>query len=203
MPALVLASSSPRRRELLGGLGLVFAVRAPDVDETLLPGEAPTAHVLRLARAKAEAIAHPGELVLGADTVVVLDGEVFGKPAGPPEARRMLARLSGREHEVLTGVAVHDPDSGSTVTALESSRVRFAVLDEARIVWYVGTGEPLDRAGAYAIQGLGALLVEAVVGNYANVVGLPLPLVERLVRQAGYDLLRFRPVSPAASRPRS
>ena len=195
----MLASGSPRRRELLSGLGLAFAVRAPDIDESLLPGEAPAAHVLRLARGKAEAIAHPGELVLGADTVVVVNGEVFGKPVDAADARRMLARLAGHEHEVLTGVAVHDPDRGTTVAALESSRVRFAPLDEARIAWYVGTGEPLDRAGAYAIQGLGSLLVEAVTGNYANVVGLPLPLVERLIREAGHELLRFRGSSELAS----
>ena len=176
----------------MGGLGLSFTVRAPDIDESLLPGETPGAHVLRLARAKAEAIAHAGELVLGADTVVVVDGEVFGKPAGPGQARRMLARLSGREHEVLTGVAVHDPGRQASVAELESSRVRFAVLDEARIGWYVDSGEPLDRAGAYAIQGLGALLVEAVYGNYTNVVGLPLPLVERVFGKAGYELLAFR-----------
>lgn len=191
----MLASSSPRRRELLSGLGLVFAVRAPNIDESLLPEETPAAHVLRLARAKAEAFAHAGELVLGADTVVVVDGEVLGKPGSPAEARRMLARLAGREHQVLTGVAVHDAERALTVAALESSRVRFADLDEARIAWYVDTGEPLDRAGAYAIQGLGSLLVAAVDGNYTNVVGLPLPLVERLVREAGFDLLRFRQVS--------
>lgn len=187
----------------MGGLGLAFTVRPPDIDESLLPGETPSAHVLRLARTKAEAIAHPGELVLGADTVVVVDGEVFGKPAGPEEARRMLARLSGREHEVLTGVAVHDPGRAATVAALETTRVRFAILDAERIDWYVDSGEPLDRAGAYAIQGWGALLVEAVDGNYTNVVGLPLPLVERVFREAGYDLLRFQRGPGADVKPRS
>jgi septum formation protein len=188
---LVLASGSPRRRELLRALGLAFEVRAPNIDETVLPGEEPAAHVERLARAKAEAIVRPRELILAADTVVVLEGEIFGKPMDAADARRMLARLAGRTHGVRTGVAVHDSESGATWAGVAATAVRIGALDAAEIARYVQSGEPLDKAGAYGIQGLGALLVEEIDGNYTNVVGLPLPLVADLVREAGYDLLSF------------
>ena len=185
----MLASASPRRRELLAGLGLTPPVRPVEVDETPLDGEPAADCVLRLARAKAAARVGAGELVLAADTLVVLDGEILGKPAGPAEARRMLARLAGRDHLVMTGVAVRDGDSGREASAVETTRVTVGALGEARIADYVATGEPLDKAGAYAIQGLGALFVEAVDGNYSNVVGLPLPLTRRLVAELGHDLL--------------
>ncbi len=162
------------------------------MDESPLPGEAPKDTVLRLAQAKAAARAHPGELVLAADTVVVLDGELLGKPADPAGARRMLARIAGREHTVLTGVALEEPERQGEVSAVESSRVRMAALSPEEIAWYVATGEPLDKAGSYAIQGIGALFVEEVFGNYTNVVGLPLPLTGRLFRKLGYGLLDFR-----------
>jgi septum formation protein len=199
MPRLVLASASPRRRELLASLGLEFEVRPVDLDETPRPGEAPEAYVARLAREKAAAALQlggrgPGELVLAADTVVVLDGELLGKPADPAEARAMLRRLAGREHTVHTGVELAE-DTGSGVrraAAVATSRVRIAALDDPTIAWYVATGEPLDKAGAYAIQDLGALFVEAVDGNYTNVVGLPVPTVWRLFRELGEDLLAFR-----------
>src|SRR5262245_22025141 len=190
LPRLVLASASPRRRELLSGLGLDFEVRPVDLDETPLPGEEPRPYVLRLAREKAAARAAPGELVLAADTIVVLDGELLGKPRDPEDARRMLAKIAGREHTVFTGIALEEPgdggdggdgrDAGRRAAAIEESRVRMASLSAAEIGWYVGTGEPLDKAGSYAVQGLGALLVEAVSGNYTNVVGLPLPATRRL-----------------------
>lgn len=189
---LVLASASPRRSRLLRSLGLTFTVRPVDLDETPLPGEEPRDYVLRLAREKARARAHPGELVLAADTVVVLDGALLGKPADAAEAVAMLGRLAGREHTVLTGVAACEPGAGGERSAVESSRVRIAPLGEAEIRWYVGTGEPLDKAGSYAVQGLGALFVEAVYGNYTNVVGLPLPAVRRLVAELGHELLGFR-----------
>ncbi len=189
MPRLVLASASPRRRELLAALGLAPAVRPAAVDETPLAGEPAADCVLRLARAKAEAAANPGELVLAADTLVVLDGEILGKPAGADEAAAMLARLAGRDHLVLTGVAVRDADAGATAGAVESTRVTLGSLDAPRISAYVATGEPLDKAGAYAIQGLGALFVERIDGNYSNVVGLPLPLTRRLFAELGFDLL--------------
>ena len=196
LPSLVLASSSPRRRELLGALGLRFAVRAVDLDETPLPGEDPRATVLRLAQAKAAAQAHPGELVLAADTVVVIDGELLGKPPDPAGARRMLARIAGREHTVLTGVALEDPGRDRRASDVASSRVRMAAMSPQEIDWYVATGEPLDKAGSYAVQGLGALYVEEVFGNYTNVVGLPIPLTYRLFRELGYDLRDFQFFSP-------
>ncbi len=192
LPDLILASGSPRRRELLAGLGLRFAVRPVDLDESPLPGEEPAATVLRLAAAKAAAVAHPGELVLGADTVVVLDGLLLGKPRDPERrARRMLAAIAGREHTVLTGVALREPGRDRQAAALETSRVRMAALTAEEVAWYVATGEPLDKAGAYAVQGLGALFVEAVFGNYTNVVGLPLPAVRRLFAELGYDVRDF------------
>jgi septum formation protein len=205
LPALVLASASPRRRELLGGLGLAFTVRPVDLDETPLPGEEPRAYVLRLAREKAAArvrLGKPGELVLAADTIVVLDGDLLGKPRDEEDARRMLGRIAGREHTVLTGVALEETAGaaggevgrGATVAAVEVSRVRMAAMSPEQIAWYVTTGEPLDKAGSYAVQGLGALFVEEVFGNYTNVVGLPLPATYRLFAELGYDLRAFRSV---------
>ena len=189
---LVLASASPRRRDLLAGLQLDFAVRSAEIDESALTDELPEDHVLRLARAKAQAVARPGELVLAADTVVVLEGRILGKPADPADAQQMLSSLAGREHDVYTGVALFEPDRDTLVSATDRSEVRIAALDEDEISWYVSTGEPLDKAGSYAIQGLGALFVERVVGNYTNVVGLPLPLTRSLFRQLSYDILDFR-----------
>src|SRR6185295_4319984 len=176
LPTLILASSSPRRRELLGALGLRFTVRAADLDETPLAGEDPRDTVLRLAQA------HPGELVLAADTVVVIDGELLGKPTDPADARRMLGRIAGREHTVLTAVALEEPGRDRRAVEVASSRVRMAAMSAEEIAWYVTTGEPLDKAGSYAVQGLGALFVEEVLGNYTNVVGLPIPLTYRLFR---------------------
>jgi septum formation protein len=147
--------------------------------------------VLRLAEEKALTIAHPGELVLGADTTVLVDGEILGKPADADEARWMLRRIAGREHTVLSGVAIYDTDAGRTASTVDSTRVLMAEMDDERIAWYVATGEPMDKAGAYAIQGLGALIVEAVYGSYTNVVGLPLPTVRRLFAELGYDLRDF------------
>ncbi|HET9210525.1 MAG TPA: Maf family protein [Thermoanaerobaculia bacterium] len=200
---LVLASASPRRRELLGGLGLRFEVRSADVDETPHPGEEPEAYVVRLAREKAAAVARPGELVLAADTTVVVDGEILGKPVDADDARRMLRQLAGREHEVLTGIALFEVLSEvlaaarnghpeKTAARADLSRVRIAPLTDEEIDWYVATGEPMDKAGAYGIQGLGSLFVEAVDGNYTNVVGLPVPAVYRLFAELGYDLRSFR-----------
>ncbi|MDH3254872.1 MAG: Maf family protein, partial [Acidobacteriota bacterium] len=175
-PRLILASASPRRRELLRNLGLEFLCRPVDLDETPLTGEAAEPYVRRLARAKAETVARKGEVVLAADTVVVRDGQLLGKPVDPDEARAMLASLSGRDHSVYTGVAIHLPP-GLTRDAVCRSEVTMAPLSREEVDWYVLTGEPLDKAGAYAIQGLGALLVERIDGNYSNVVGLPLPTV--------------------------
>jgi septum formation protein len=169
-----------------------FTVRAVDIDETPYPGEDPRETVIRLAREKAVERAHPGELVLAADTVVVLDGDLLGKPRDPEDARRMLGRIAGREHVVYTAVTLEEPGSGRRASGLETSRVRMAPLTPEQIAWYVETGEPMDKAGSYAVQGIGALFVEEVHGNYTNVVGLPLPLTYRLFRELGYELLDFR-----------
>lgn len=167
-------------------------MRAAAIDETPLAGEAPAACVRRLAAAKAAARVEEGELVLAADTIVVLDGETLGKPRDPADARRMLAAIAGREHTVLTGVALCDAAAaGRSEAAVEASRVRMARMSEADVEWYVATGEPLDKAGSYAVQGIGALFVEAVYGNYSNVVGLPLPATWRLFRALGYDVRWF------------
>jgi septum formation protein len=191
LPNLVLASASPRRRELLSGLGVRFSIRAADLDETPLPGEEPRDTVLRLAQAKAAAQAHPGELALAADTDVVIDGEMLGKPRDPADACRMLGRIAGREHTVLTAVALEEPGRDRRAVGIATSRVLMAAMSREEIERYVATGEPLDKAGAYAVQGIGALFVEEVYGNYTNVVGLPLPLTYRLFRELGYDLLAF------------
>ncbi len=191
LPRLILASASPRRQNLLATLGLHFLVRPVDLDETPHPDEPPEVYVRRLAEEKAAAKISPGELVLAADTSVILDGEILGKPADEAEARSMLARLAGREHTVLTGVALGELGLESR-TVVESSRVRIAALEADEIAWYVGTGEPMDKAGSYAVQGLGAMFVEAITGDYTNVVGLPLPGTSRLFAAAGYDLKEFR-----------
>lgn len=187
-PRLVLASRSPRRRELLEQLGLALEVRPTDADETVLPGEAPRDYVLRVAREKARASG--GAVVLAADTAVVLGDEVLGKPADAGEARRMLERLSGTRHEVLTGVCVRRASAALAVEldAVVATTVRFARLSPAEIAWYVGTGEPLDKAGAYAIQGAGGAFVLEVSGSVSNVVGLPLAETAALLRRAGFPL---------------
>jgi septum formation protein len=181
----VLASASPRRRELLGRLGMPFEVRPVDADETPRPGESAEALVVRLALAKARAAAQPGEVALGADTAVTLDGEILGKPADADDARKMLAALSGREHEVWTGVAVValPTELGPARELARACRttVRFRLLDDAEIDAYVASGESVDKAGAYAIQGGAAPFVDAVDGELTNVVGLPLPLVVDLL----------------------
>jgi len=182
---IVLASGSPRRKQLLEMLRIPFRVIAPDVDEHVLPGERPDAYVTRLSRAKAEAVAARalGDLVLAADTTVVLDGEIFGKPDSPSHAVEMLSRLQGRTHEVMTSVAV--ARDGEVAQALDVSRVTFRPTDRATLEAYVATGEPLDKAGAYAIQGLGAPLIERVEGDFFGVMGLPLRLALDLLARFG------------------
>lgn len=184
---LVLASGSPRRREMLAAMGFSFEVRPAELDESPLPGEDAAAYVGRLALAKARATAATlpgsGALVLGADTVVTLDGELLGKPQDEADARRMLRLLAGRRHQVLTGVALLDGEREWLEVA--KTEVEIAPLSEAEIAGYVASGECRDKAGAYAVQGLGGLFVTRIDGNYSNVVGLPLPLVYRLLRAAG------------------
>ena len=194
-PRLVLASGSPRRRQLLRDLGLDFEVRPPDADETQLAGETAEAMVMRLARDKALMDLRPGEVHLAADTTVVVDGRVLGKPADAADARSMLSEIAGRDHAVFSGVAVArlDGDGEPRIASrLVHTRVTMRPLDEREIADYVATGEPLDKAGAYGIQGLGSLLVEAVDGNYLNVVGLPLPTVADCFADLGMKLLDFR-----------
>jgi len=191
LPTLILASGSPRRRDLLDALGLAFRVRPVDVDETPHAGEGPRAYVRRLAEEKAAAQVEPAELVLAADTSVILDGEILGKPTDEADARTMLGRLAGREHLVLTGVALHHAGAGVR-THIEESRVRIAALTPEEITWYVATGETMDKAGGYAVQGLGAMFVESIHGDYTNVVGLPLPATYRMFKAQGYDLRAFR-----------
>ena len=192
---LVLASASPRRSEILRGLGLGFEIEPADIDESRLGDEAAEIYVERVARSKAGKRSRPGTLTIAADTIVVIEDSILGKPLGPDDAKRMLARLAGREHEVLTAVAVLDTDSGSLRSSVERSRVRIAAMTPPEIEWYVATREPLDKAGAYAIQGLGSLFVESVEGNYTNIVGLPVPTLYRLVAELGYSLLDFRAAS--------
>ena len=194
MKPIVLASSSPRRRRLLLELGVRFSVRVPDVDEQPLPGELPGPHVRRLALAKARAVARelePGrgaQWVVGADTVVVLDGRILGKPRDAGDAEDMLARLSGRTHEVLTGVALVPAEGGRASTAVVRSRVEMKPFGDAVIRRYVAGGEPLDKAGAYAVQGHGRHLVARVSGSLTNVVGLPLERLRRLLTRAGVSV---------------
>jgi septum formation protein len=189
---LVLASASLRRAELLTAAGIAFDVRVADVDETQSVGETPAAYVERLAIAKAVAIIERGERrpVLGADTTVVVDGGVLAKPADAADARRMLRLLSGRTHLVLTGVALIAPArSGSAgrprLAQVCTTRVTFAPLTEAELAWYVASGEPMDKAGAYAIQGLASRFVTGIDGSYSNVVGLPISHVWAMCGQLG------------------
>lgn len=184
MKNLVLASSSPRRAEILRTVGWPFEALTANVDESQVPGESAVAYVKRLAREKAEAVAlRTSGVVLGADTVVVVDGDILGKPRDEADARRMLRLLSARWHEVLTGVAlVRAGASPEHVGAYERTRVRFAPISDDEINWYVATGEPADKAGAYAVQGRAALFIEAVEGDYWNVVGLPVQLVYKLAQ---------------------
>jgi len=203
---LVLASASPRRRELLAGIGLSFVVDVPDVDEAPLADESPEAMVLRLARAKARAVserrgavaerraelfaargAAATPLVIAADTTVVLDGEMLGKPRDVAEAAAFVARLAGREHWVHTGHALRLGVREASV--LRSTRVRFRALDAAEVADYAATGEGLDKAGGYAIQGLGATLIDGIDGCYGAVVGLSLPAVLLAARELGVRLV--------------
>ncbi|HLE36306.1 MAG TPA: Maf family protein [Candidatus Acidoferrales bacterium] len=189
MMKLILASSSPRRAEVLADAGFTFEVVAARVDESRRAGEQAEAYVRRLAEAKARAVAggvSPPAIVIAADTVVVMDGEVLGKPASAEDAGRMLRRLSGRTHQVLTGLAVLKIPGGAARVEIETTRVTFAPLTEAEIEAYVASGEPLDKAGAYAIQGRGGRLVARVEGCYFNVVGLPLARLYRILREMGW-----------------
>lgn len=190
-PAIYLASASPRRRELLGQIGIPFERIACEIDETPLPGEAAPAYVERLARAKAaagiaamRAAGLAPRLLLAADTTVALGDLILGKPLDAADARAMLARLSGSRHQVLTGVAISDGER--CAYALSCSEVCFRELGEAEIAAYVASGEPMDKAGSYGAQGLGAVLIASISGSFSGVVGLPLAETCQLLQSLGY-----------------
>jgi septum formation protein len=191
LPKLILASASPRRAEILSSVGWEFTKDSADIDETELPGESPEDYVQRLAREKAEAVAvkYDNAIVLGADTTVVIDNQILGKPVDLQDAKRMLKILAGNWHEVLTGVALVEANSkfkiqnSKSVIGIKRTRVKFGEMSEAEIDFLAENGEPLDKAGAYAVQAQAALFIEGIEGDYWNVVGLPVNLVYRLIKQ--------------------
>lgn len=184
-PKVILASASPRRRELLALVGIDHVVQPANIDEAYLAGETPRQHAERLAREKAARIDEPGAVTIGSDTIVVVDGDVLGKPRDRAHAAKMLRRLSGRSHVVMTGVAVRF--NGQTASGLEEVGVTFRELSDEDIERYIDTGEPMDKAGAYGIQGFGATIVDRVDGDYFAVMGLALNRLVRLCRDLGLD----------------
>jgi septum formation protein len=182
-PRVILASASPRRRDLLSLIGIPHEVRPANIDESYIEGETPRQHAERLARDKASAIGEPGAVTIGSDTIVVVDGDVLGKPRDRAHAAEMLRRLSGRSHLVMTGVAVRWHER--IVSGLEEVGVTFRALRDDEIERYIDTGEPLDKAGAYGIQGFGATIVERVDGDYFAVMGLALNRLVRLLAEVG------------------
>jgi septum formation protein len=188
IPMLVLASASPRRQELLRSAGISFEVQPADIPENALPGEAAKDCAERLARDKALAVARqrPHDFVLGADTVVVVDGQLLGKPTDAADAARMLRLLSGREHQVITGVCL--VVGGQPSVASETTLVTVSEITEKDIADYVASGEPMDKAGAYAIQGLASRWIPRIEGDYSNVVGLPVALVLRMLREHASEI---------------
>lgn len=188
---LVLASSSPRRAALLDQLGLAYETTPAHIDETLRPSEPPAAYVERLAREKVVAVSRSNdEVVIGADTAVVSDGHVLGKPAHPEEARSMLRRLQGERHEVFTGVAVGH--AGEIESLVDVTHVQMLPMTDSEISDYVNGGEPMDKAGSYALQGRGGVFVETISGSPFTVVGLPIHLLPRLLKRVGADMELFR-----------
>ena len=189
----VLASASPRRRELLTNLGIAFSVMPSDRESAPVPGETPAETVARIALGKARDVSSrcPADtLVIAADTLVYLDGEPLGKPSDRNEAASMLRRLSGRTHSVLTGVALIL--DGRELSRAEETAVSFRCLSDGEIDWYIGTGEPMDKAGAYGIQGLGSVLIDGINGDYFNVMGLPLCRLESMLREFGLSVTTLR-----------
>ena len=187
----ILASASPRRRELLASVGIAFDVIPSSIPEVRGAGEAPEEYVARLSREKAEAIAskHADRWIIAADTTVLLGEELLEKPADKADARRMLATIAGKTHVVYTGVTLQNRSAGYHDTRVAESEVRMLPLTEREIAWYVETEEPLDKAGAYAVQGIGAMFIDSVHGSYTNVVGLPLALLYQMLKRAGIDPL--------------
>ncbi|HNY96528.1 MAG TPA: Maf family protein, partial [Smithellaceae bacterium] len=189
---LILASASPRRKELLSAVGLTFKVRPADVDETGLPDENPRAHVRRLSAEKAAVIArrYPKALVLGADTIVVIDGQILGKPRDQKQARAMMRQLSNRKHTVFTGFTIACKQTGAAKTGVVQSAVYFKEISPDEMDWYVNSREPYDKAGGYAAQGMGASFIQAIRGSYTNVIGLPLCEVMEALKSM--DAIHFR-----------
>jgi len=188
---LILASASPRRRELLASIGVKFDVMPSNIPEVRQQGEAPEEYVARLSREKAEAIAglQRDRWVIAADTTVLLGEQLLEKPVDRADAARMLATIAGRTHIVYSGVTLRRFDRGYRDTGVSESEVRMLPLSSRDIEWYVQTGEPLDKAGAYAVQGIGAMFIDSIHGSYTNVVGLPLALLFQMLRKAGLDPL--------------
>ena len=188
----ILASASPRRRELLTSIGLDFDVEPSHVPEEHQPSEAPETYVARLSRDKANAVAakHPSQWVIAADTTVLLRDRLLEKPADKADAVRMLSLIAGQTHIVYTGVTLQNLDRQYRETRVAESEVRMLPLSPREVEWYVATGEPLDKAGAYAVQGIGAMFIESIHGSYTNVVGLPLAMLFQMMRKAGIDPLK-------------
>ncbi len=195
-PPLILGSSSPRRRELLALLRLPYSIQSPDIDESVQAGEAPFAYVQRLSQSKAAAVAqaHEAGTILAADTIVVLLGEIMGKPRDEADARDMLQRLRGTQHRVLTSVSVRDATTDKTITDVCESKVTIRAMGDEEIAAYVATGNPMDKAAAYAIQNVEFAPVEQVVGCPTNVMGLPMCHVVRSLRRLGVDLPPSEPL---------
>lgn len=193
MNDLILASTSPRRRELLASTGIPFDIHPSNVPEEHQHGELPMDYVARLSRDKAGAIAkhHYKKWVIGADTTVLLGDQLLEKPRDREDAIRILGTIAGRTHIVYTGVTLENKECGYSETRVAESAVRMLPLSDKDIAWYVDTGEPMDKAGAYAVQGIGAMFIESIHGSYTNVVGLPLALLFQMLRRAGIDPLRY------------
>lgn len=191
MTKFILASASPRRRELLASIGLEFDVLPSHVPEVHQDGEAPEEYVARLSRDKAHALAseHPSRWVIAADTTVLLGDELLEKPVDAEDAKRMLATIAGQTHIVYSGITLENAERDYRDTRVAESEVRMLPLSPRDIEWYVATGEPLDKAGAYAVQGIGSMFIESIHGSYTNVVGLPLATLFQMLRRAGIDPL--------------
>jgi septum formation protein len=185
LPKIILASGSPRRAEILRTVGWPFEIMVPDIDETRRTNEDAVTYVQRLARSKAEAVAQraPSSPIVAADTTVVIDEQILEKPSDQNDAGRMLRKLSGQWHQVITGVALIDGSTSQIQVRCEKTEVKFAAMSQDEIDWYALSGEPMDKAGAYAIQGLGARFIERIRGDYFNVMGLPLRLLYEMVRE--------------------
>ena len=202
---IILASASPRRKELLAQVGYVFDVVPSQAGEKEVPGETPAEHVVRLSREKAREVSTrddiDGRWILGSDTIVLRDDQILGKPCDDEDATRMLRSLSGRTHQVLSGYAILDRRTGESRTAAVTTRVCFRSLTDAEIAGYIASGEPADKAGAYAIQGLGAFMVSQIEGSYSNVVGLPLCEVVQALESLGAVPPPLRPASDGGTEP--